>query len=69
MGFTDWYGFFLFFAPVLDKKGVERIGTRRTRILRIYTDFLEFMIEIQHKFQKNPCKFVKSVSSVFPFVS
>ncbi|MEN9613439.1 MAG: hypothetical protein RLZZ628_4253, partial [Bacteroidota bacterium] len=30
------------------------MGTRRTRIGRIYADFLEFMLKIQHKFKKNP---------------
>ncbi|MEN9609317.1 MAG: hypothetical protein RLZZ628_131 [Bacteroidota bacterium] len=29
--------------------------------------FLDFRLKIQHKIPKNPRKFVKSVSSVFPF--
>ncbi|MEN9613204.1 MAG: hypothetical protein RLZZ628_4018 [Bacteroidota bacterium] len=50
-----------------------RIGTRMTRIGQIYADFLEFMLNFQHKFQKirvnlsnprHPCS-----NSLYPFLS
>ncbi|MEN9613210.1 MAG: hypothetical protein RLZZ628_4024 [Bacteroidota bacterium] len=50
--FGDLWDFFLKIPSVRGKKDRERIGTRMTQILRIYTDFFEFILKIQHKFKK-----------------
>jgi hypothetical protein len=42
------------------------MGTRMTRIKRIYTDFWLLLLDFGSGIKKNPCRFAQSASSVFP---
>ncbi|MEN9612979.1 MAG: hypothetical protein RLZZ628_3793 [Bacteroidota bacterium] len=54
-------------CSVRDKKGVERMGTRRARLFTdLHGFFLELMLNCKPKFKKNLCKFVKAAPFALP---